>query len=61
MWNIGLEAMAFMSQPLQNFEGRYHEKLAMKVIGNKELVNEVLDKEKCKKKEIGTRYSNVAL
>ena len=32
MWNIGLEAMAFMSQPLQNFEGRYHEELVRKVI-----------------------------
>ena len=47
-----------MIQPLQNFEGHYHEELARKVTNNKELDNEVLDKEcEC---EIGTRNSIVA-
>ena len=53
--------MDFMIQTLENFEGRYHEELARKVINNKEFDDEVLDKEKCKKKEIGTRYSIVAV
>ena len=34
-----------MIQPLQNFEGRHQEELCRKVINDKELENEVLDKE----------------
>ena len=48
-----------MIQPLQNFEGCYHEELCRKVINSKKLDDEVLDKE-CEY-EIGTRYSIVAV
>ena len=40
-----LRSHGLMIQPLQNFEGRYHEELCRKVINDKKLDDEVLDKE----------------
>ena len=59
MWNIVIRSHRLYDSTLQNFQGRYHKELAKRVINNKELDDEVLDKEcEC---ETGTRNSIVAV